>query len=189
MLERFSGVYGNSCLLGFRADLTFLLCGGGMASGLIACCWNACQWTTATIPCSVSQRVLWSCLHVAEERFRGLAACYCIVCQRAKAVCGGRTGLGLGCLMLAHLVLRSSGRSRTLLVPLLSWACPQVATAVVEPYRTVLRVHSSLVMLDRLVLRTSGSSCLLLVPFSTWACPQVATAVVEPFCCVRALVA
>jgi len=42
--------------------------------------------------------------------------------------CGGGTGTGNGCLMLENL----------------SGACPQVATAVVEPYNTVLCVHSPL---------------------------------------------
>ena len=58
---------------------------------------------------------------------------------------GGGTGNGLGCHMLERLSVnyaKQSNLSSTV------WACPQVATAVVEPYNTVLCVHPLLVQTD-----------------------------------------
>merc|ERR1711879_903941 len=55
--------------------------------------------------------------------------------------CGGGTGSGLGCLMLERLSVDYGKKSK---LSFTVWACPQVATAVVEPYNTVLCVHSPL---------------------------------------------
>merc|ERR1712166_1628470 len=57
-----------------------------------------------------------------------------------NAVCGG-TGSGLGCLMLERLSVDYGKKSK---LSFTIWSCPQVATAVVEPYNTVLCVHSLL---------------------------------------------
>merc|ERR1712031_136743 len=54
---------------------------------------------------------------------------------------GGGTGSGLACLMLERLSVDYGKKSK---ISFTVWACPQVATAVVEPYNTVLRVHSLL---------------------------------------------
>merc|ERR1711939_668867 len=55
--------------------------------------------------------------------------------------CGGGTGSGLGCLMLERLSVDYGKKSK---LSFTVWACPQVATAVVEPYNTVLCAHSLL---------------------------------------------
>ena len=55
--------------------------------------------------------------------------------------CRGGTGSGLGCLMLERLSVDYGKKSK---LSFTVWACPQVATAVVEPYNTVLCVHSLL---------------------------------------------
>merc|ERR1711907_805092 len=55
--------------------------------------------------------------------------------------CGGGTGSGLACLLLERLSVDYGKKSR---LSFTVWACPQVATAVVEPYNTVLCVHSLL---------------------------------------------
>merc|ERR1712224_677316 len=55
--------------------------------------------------------------------------------------CGGGTGSGLGCLMLERLSVDYGKKSK---ISFTVWACPQVAAAVVEPYNTVLCVHSLL---------------------------------------------
>merc|ERR1712054_462946 len=55
--------------------------------------------------------------------------------------CGGGTGSGLGCLMLERLSVDYGKKSK---ISFTVWSCPQVATAVVEPYNTVLCVHSLL---------------------------------------------
>eukprot|EP00434_Breviolum_minutum_P034304 symbB.v1.2.030356.t1/scaffold3407.1/size57423/1 len=55
--------------------------------------------------------------------------------------CGGGTGSGLGCLMLERLSVDYGKKSK---ISFTVWCCPQVATAVVEPYNTVLCVHSNL---------------------------------------------
>ncbi|CAK0833167.1 unnamed protein product [Prorocentrum cordatum] len=54
---------------------------------------------------------------------------------------GGGTGSGLGCLMLERLSVDYGKKTK---VSFTVWACPQIATAVVEPYNTVLCVHSLL---------------------------------------------
>merc|ERR1712187_261591 len=54
---------------------------------------------------------------------------------------GGGTGSGLACLMLERLSVDYGKKSK---ISFTVWACPQVATAVVEPYNTVLCVHSLL---------------------------------------------
>jgi len=46
---------------------------------------------------------------------------------------GGGTGSGLGCLMLERLSVDYGKKSK---ISFTVWACPQVATAVVEPYNT-----------------------------------------------------
>ena len=45
--------------------------------------------------------------------------------------CGGGTGSGLGCLMLERLSVDYGKKSK---ISFTVWCCPQVATAVVEPY-------------------------------------------------------
>merc|ERR1712008_6812 len=55
--------------------------------------------------------------------------------------CGGGTGSGLGCLMLERLSVDYGKKSK---LSFTTWACPQIATAVVETYNTVLCVHSLL---------------------------------------------
>merc|ERR1712153_63333 len=55
--------------------------------------------------------------------------------------CGGGTGSGLACLLLERLSVDYGKKSK---LSFTVWACPQVATAVVEPYNTVLCVHSLL---------------------------------------------
>merc|ERR1712025_110414 len=54
---------------------------------------------------------------------------------------GGGTGSGLGCLMLERLSVDYGKKSK---ISFTVWACPQVATAVVEPYNAVLATHSLL---------------------------------------------
>merc|ERR1711937_17057 len=54
---------------------------------------------------------------------------------------GGGTGSGLACLMLERLSVDYGKKTK---ISFTVWACPQVATAVVEPYNTVLCVHSLL---------------------------------------------
>ena len=74
--------------------------------------------------------------------------------------CGGGTGSGLGCLMLERLSVDYGKKSK---LSFTVWSCPQVATAVVEPYNTVLCVHSLLehtdvtVMLLVCLLKRPGS--------------------------------
>ena len=60
---------------------------------------------------------------------------------------GGGTGSGLCCLMLERLSVDYGKKSK---LSFTVWACPQVATAVVEPYNTVLCVHSLLEHTGRL---------------------------------------
>ena len=55
--------------------------------------------------------------------------------------CGGGTGSRLGGLMLERLTVDYGMKSK---LSFAVWSCPQVATAVVEPYNTVLCVHSLL---------------------------------------------
>merc|ERR1712193_332984 len=55
--------------------------------------------------------------------------------------CGGGTGSGLGCLLLERLSVDYGKKSK---ISFTVWSCPQVSTAVVEPYNTVLCVHSLL---------------------------------------------
>merc|ERR1711933_679949 len=55
--------------------------------------------------------------------------------------CGGGTGSGLARLMLERLSVDYGKKSK---ISFTVWACPQVVTAVVEPYNTVLCVHSLL---------------------------------------------
>ena len=54
---------------------------------------------------------------------------------------GGGTGSGLGCLMLERPSVDYGKKSK---LRFTVCACPQVATAVAEPYNTVLCVHSLL---------------------------------------------
>lgn len=54
---------------------------------------------------------------------------------------GGGTGSGLGCLMLERLSVDYGKKSK---ISFTIWTCPQVSTAVVEPYNCVLCVHSLL---------------------------------------------
>merc|ERR1711862_968567 len=54
---------------------------------------------------------------------------------------GGGTGSGLACLMLERLSVDYGKKSK---LSFTVWCCPQIATAVVEPYNTVLCVHSLL---------------------------------------------
>jgi len=63
--------------------------------------------------------------------------------------CGGGTGSGLGCLLLERLSVDYGKKSK---LSFTVWACPQVATAVVEPYNTVLCVHSLLEHTDVTVM-------------------------------------
>merc|ERR1719440_550144 len=54
---------------------------------------------------------------------------------------GGGTGSGLGCLILERLSVDYGKKSK---LSFTVWPCPQVSTAVVEPYNCVLCVHSLL---------------------------------------------
>ena len=54
--------------------------------------------------------------------------------------CGGGTGSGLGCLMLERLSVDYGKKSK---ISFTVWCCPQVATAVVEPYNTVLSLDTA----------------------------------------------
>ena len=49
---------------------------------------------------------------------------------------GGGTGSGLGCLLLERLSVDYGKKSK---ISFTVWCCPQVSTAVVEPYNTVLK--------------------------------------------------
>ncbi|CAK0794339.1 unnamed protein product, partial [Prorocentrum cordatum] len=64
---------------------------------------------------------------------------------------GGGTGSGLGCLMLERLSVDYGKKTK---VSFTVWACPQVATAVVEPYNILLCVHSLLEHTDNMRKRT-----------------------------------
>eukprot|EP00438_Fugacium_kawagutii_P013679 Skav217092 [mRNA] locus=scaffold187:56956:86204:+ [translate_table: standard] len=68
--------------------------------------------------------------------------------------CGGGTGSGLGCLMLElqHVIVDYGKKSK---ISFTVWCCPQVATAVVEPYNTVLCVHSLLEHTDVTIMTAS----------------------------------
>merc|ERR1712188_366153 len=76
---------------------------------------------------------------------------------------GGGTGSGLGCLMLERLSVDYGKKSK---LSFTVWACPQVSTAVVEPYNAVLATHSLLehtdvaVMLDNEALYDICRRCL-----------------------------
>jgi len=63
--------------------------------------------------------------------------------------CGGGTGSGLACLLLERLSVDYGKKSK---LSFTVWACPQVSTAVVEPYNTVLCVHSLLEHTDVTVM-------------------------------------
>jgi tubulin alpha len=54
---------------------------------------------------------------------------------------GGGTGSGLGALMLERLSMEYGKKSK---LTFTIWACPQIATAVVEPYNVVLSMHNLL---------------------------------------------
>ena len=66
---------------------------------------------------------------------------------------GGGTGSGLGCLMLERLSVDYGKKSK---ISFTVWSCPQVATAVVEPYNTVLCVHSLLEHTDVTIMYVLG---------------------------------
>ena len=66
---------------------------------------------------------------------------------------GGGTGSGLGCLMLERLSVDYGKKSK---ISFTVWSCPQVATAVVEPYNTVLCVHSLLEHTDVTIMYVPG---------------------------------
>ena len=70
--------------------------------------------------------------------------------------CGGGTGSGLGCLMLERLSVDYGKKSK---ISFTVWCCPQVATAVVEPYNTATG-WSTLVVV---VVGGGGGGCWLLV--------------------------
>ena len=55
--------------------------------------------------------------------------------------CGGGTGSGLGCLLLERLSVDYGKKSK---ISFTVWSCPQISSACVEPYNTVLCVHSLL---------------------------------------------
>merc|ERR1712185_434054 len=55
--------------------------------------------------------------------------------------CGGGTGSGLGCLLLERLSIDYGKKSK---ISFTVWSCPQISSACVEPYNTVLCVHSLL---------------------------------------------
>ncbi|CAK0812995.1 unnamed protein product [Prorocentrum cordatum] len=63
------------------------------------------------------------------------------------------TGSGLGCLMLERLFVDYGKKTK---VSFTVWACPQVATAVVEPYNAVLCVHSFLEHTDVTIMYDNG---------------------------------
>merc|ERR1719353_2765388 len=52
--------------------------------------------------------------------------------------CGGGTGSGLGCLLLERLSVDYGKKSK---ISFTVWSCPQISSACVEPYNTVLCVH------------------------------------------------
>merc|ERR1712058_209196 len=54
---------------------------------------------------------------------------------------GGGTGSGLGCLLLERLSVDYGKKSK---ISFTVWSCPQISSAVVEPYNTCLCVHSFL---------------------------------------------
>merc|ERR1711939_276799 len=54
---------------------------------------------------------------------------------------GGGTGSGLGCLLLERLSVDYGKKSK---ISFTVWSCPQISSACVEPYNTVLCVHSLL---------------------------------------------
>ena len=70
---------------------------------------------------------------------------------------GGGTGSGLGCLMLERLSVDYGKKSK---ISFTVWSCPQVATAVVEPYNTVLCVHSLLEHTDVTIMYVPGQQSL-----------------------------
>merc|ERR1711956_187919 len=63
--------------------------------------------------------------------------------------CGGGTGSGPGCLMLECLSEDSGKNSK---LSFITWACSQVATAVVEPYNTAFCAHSLLAHTDEITM-------------------------------------
>ena len=61
--------------------------------------------------------------------------------RRIFNACGGGTGSGLGCLLLERLSVDYGKKSK---ISFTVWSCPQISSACVEPYNTVLCVHSLL---------------------------------------------
>ena len=92
---------------------------------------------------------------------------------------GGGTGSGLGCLMLERLSVDYGKKSK---ISFTVWSCPQVATAVVEPYNTVLCVHSLLEHTDVTIMYALGQQLAFTMrvsidrmpsPILHWTCPFV----------------
>ena len=67
--------------------------------------------------------------------------------------CGGGTGSGLGCLLLERLSVDYGKKSK---ISFTVWSCPQISSACVEPYNTVLCVHSLLEHTVCLFLKIGG---------------------------------
>ena len=78
-------------------------------------------------------------MDVAVSIRRALKRSVGALCTEA---CGGGTGSGLGCLMLERLSVDYGKKSK---ISFTVWCCPQVATAVVEPYNTATRLRRILV--------------------------------------------
>ena len=73
--------------------------------------------------------------------------------------CGGGTGSGLGCLMLERLSVDYGKKSK---LSFTIWSCPQVATAVVEPYIFYVKVKLLIAVKDMAILNQQQrcKSCL-----------------------------
>ena len=84
---------------------------------------------------------LWFSKHELQQKIEMLQYVASDNPENFPNAVGGGTGSGLACLMLERLSVDYGKKSK---LSFTVWACPQIATAVVEPYNTVLCVHSLL---------------------------------------------
>merc|ERR1719482_2031696 len=84
--------------------------------------------------------------------------------------CGGGTGSGLGWLLLERLSVDYGKKSK---ISFTVWSCPQISSACVEPYNTVLCVYSLLEhtdvtnQVDNAALRFDGALNVDITEFQT----------------------
>eukprot|EP00416_Gambierdiscus_australes_P013028 CAMPEP_0171146802 /NCGR_PEP_ID=MMETSP0766_2-20121228/147734_1 /TAXON_ID=439317 /ORGANISM="Gambierdiscus australes, Strain CAWD 149" /LENGTH=545 /DNA_ID=CAMNT_0011610709 /DNA_START=92 /DNA_END=1726 /DNA_ORIENTATION=+ len=114
---------------GLQGFMIFNACGGGTGSGL-----GCLMLERLSVDYGKKSKLSFTVWALADN-------CTGLQGFMIFNACGGGTGSGLGCLMLERLSVDYGKKSK---LSFTVWACPQVATAVVEPYNTVLCVHSLL---------------------------------------------